>query len=201
MNLSNYWLHKNISSKTDTTSESGSRENNPLKILPFEIKMDLTTNYFETGRTSLTQEFFVKNAEKEDIVPLLQKLYFYAVQKDNHMLMWNILVVVSQISYSLLGEQAAILALAATRNKHLDIEEMGIRCYETWEDKVACSFLNANSFSEKWLQEYAEEVCSYVKEEGTTSVLFEKDYSWKMAVGRGYAAGYTGKGRSRYSCS
>lgn len=201
MNLNNYWLKNNIRSKTDITSETENRSYNPLRILPFEIRMDLTSNYYETGRTSLTQEFFSKTAEKEDIVPLLQKIYYFAVKRDNHMLIWNIMVVLSQIPYTLLGEGAAILALAATRTKYMDVIEMGIRCYENWEDKEACTFLDANSFSEKWLQEYAEEVCAYVREEGVVNVLSEKDYSWKMAVRREYTAGNTGKCGCGYSCS
>ena len=41
----------------------------------------------------------------------IQEIYFFAVRKKNHMLAWNIMVVVSQLPYKRLGNQASVLEL------------------------------------------------------------------------------------------
>lgn len=177
-------------------------ESNPLNQLPFEIQDNITTEFYETGRSSMMQKFIEESIvnSPDRMQKLFNDLYHYAVRTDSHVLAWNILVVLSQIPYIMLGSWADMLAVAATRNPYLDIQEMGIRCFENWENMNACSFLEKCSFSEEWLQEYANEVCAYIKEEGLTAdVLSQKNYSWQVAGAannsssniEGYSSGYS----------
>lgn len=201
MYTNSFWKTNEEYNRSSMSSESDNAQQNPLLELPFEIRMDLESCYFETGKSSLSQQFFLRVAEQREIVPFVQRIYFHAVKNNNHKLAWNIMVVLSQIPYAFLGETAAILALSATRNRYTDVVELGVRCYENWEDKNACLFLKQAVFSEEWLQEYADEVYTYVMEEGNSNVLFTKDYSWKMAVGGKNTTGDFGEYRSGYSCS
>ena len=200
MIIDSYWKSGKIRKESDVSSNSENICKNPLLKIPFEIRMDLEASYFETGKTSLSQRYFTEQAEKYDIMPDIQKMYFYAVRNNNHKLAWNLIVMLSQIQYKLLGNTAAILAMSATRNPYKDVVEMGIRCYENWEDKIACEFLKQSVFEEEWLQEYADEVCSYVMEEGESNVLFEKNHTWEMADNQ-YTTSNAGRYRGGYSSS
>lgn len=154
---------------------------NPVKRLPEYVQMDLEVCYFETGRKTVTQDYFENYASSINTVVVLSELITYGFQKDDHKLLWNIMVVVSQLEYATLGKHFCMLALGATRSKYLDIQELGIRCFENWENKKACEFLKHAVFEEKWLREYAQEVIEYVMEDGQDCVLPEKDYTWQMA--------------------
>lgn len=200
MIIDSYWKSGKIREESDISSNSENIRKNPLLKIPFEIRMDLEASYFETGKTSLSQRYFTERAEKSDIMPDIQEMYFYAVRNNNHKLAWNLIVMLSQIQYKLLGNTAAILAMSATRNPYKDVVEMGIRCYENWEDKIACEFLKQSVFEEEWLQEYADEVCSYVMEEGESNVLFEKNHTWEMADNQ-YTTSNAGRHRGGYSSS
>lgn len=200
MIIDSYWKSGKIRKESDISSNSENIHKNSLLKIPFEIRMDLEASYFETGKTSLSQRYFTERAEKSDIMPDIQEMYFYAVKNNNHKLAWNLIVMLSQIQYKLLGNTAAILAMSATRNPYKDVVEMGIRCYENWEDKIACEFLKQSVFEEEWLQEYANEVCSYVMEEGESNVLFEKNHTWEMADNQ-YTTSNAGRHRGGYSSS
>lgn len=159
-------------------------ENNPLNQLPFDVQDSITTEFYETGRSSMMQKYIEDSMVNypNHMQKLFNDLYHYAVRLDRHILAWNVLVVLSQIPYAKLGSWADMLAMAATRNHYLDIQEMGIRCFENWEDINAYSFLEKCSFSEEWLQEYANEVCMYLREERlTANVLPQENYSWQVA--------------------
>lgn len=180
---------------------------NPLMSLPYNIRENITTEFYEAGMQSMAQKYiedtFLNNENYINLQEFFNKLYFYAVKNDSHILANNIIIILSQIPYNYLGTWADMLAVAATRNKYLDIVEMGIRCFENWENKNSCEFLRECKFSETWLQKYAEEVCEYILEDSKESdVLFEENYSWKVA-GRatdsssrfgGYSGGYSSYG-------
>lgn len=159
---------------------------NPLMSLPYNIRENITTEFYEAGMQSMAQKYiedvFLNNESYINLQELFNKLYFYAVKHDSHILANNIIIILSQIPYKYLGTWADMLAVAATRNKYMDIVEMGIRCFENWENKSSCEFLKECKFTETWLQKYAQEVCEYILEDGKESdVLFEENYSWKMA--------------------
>ncbi len=174
----------------------------PLLWLPSDIRESVATEFYDTGQYSTLQRFIDENLL--EYPGLLQKffnsLFHYAVRIDSHVITWNTIVVLSQTPYEYLGNWADMIAVTATRSPYMDIQEMGIRCFENWEDIDACTFLENCTFSEKWLQEYADEVCKYIKTEGKkTYVLSQKNYPWEMAEGRGSAGSFPERRGSRYS--
>lgn len=182
---------KKSNGKNNMRSLSGSHSGgeNWEHRLPFDIRAELGEEFLEVGQSSLSQQYFEALLEKAPAAAqdLLQNIYYTAVQYRQHTMAWNIMVVLSQLSYDRMIPWASFMALTATRSPYRDIQELGIRCFENWEDKPACRFLQGCAFEEKWLQEYAEEVCEYVMEEGKEHVLFEKNQPWQVAEGTGYS--------------
>ena len=192
------------SEDSSSTVRSVLIKDNPLLAYPFEVRENITSEFYETGMSSMAQSYiensYLANKKLLALQNLINDTYYYAVKKDKHILAYNIMVVLSQIPYKYLGSWACMLAVAATRNKYMDVVELGVRCFENWEDKEACTFLSQCSFSESWLREYADEVSAYITEDGKNiDVLFEKDFTWQMA-GRehdsssdleGYRSGYS----------
>ncbi len=145
--------------------------------LPIEIEMELWETELEPEIYSKSYVFF--NSMPNPKLMILQNLYFKAVCLDRRMMMWNVLVVLSQISYKKLGDWACLLVRAATKNKYLDVQELAIRCFENWGSKKACQFLKNSKFEETWLQEYADDVCRDIDscvEDDEKSVLWERIY-------------------------
>ena len=177
-----------IHSKTESTSEISLTDTNPLLIFPFSIRENITSEFYEAGMSSMAQQYieatYCCSNKNNELQKIFNDIYFYAVKKNKHTLAYNIIVILSQIPYKYLGKWASTLAMAATRNRYIDVIELGVRCFENWESKDACDFLKQCSFSETWLQKYADEVCEYVEKEGIIdNVLLEKNYAWKMASG------------------
>lgn len=178
-NRENRFWNTGFESSQRTETEKPVR--NTMDKLTTDVKEELLDHYFETGKSSIAQRYFEKISASIDIVDLMQSIFFYAKSIKNHLLEWNVMVCLSQIEYRQLNDKAAVLAVAATRSENLDVQEIAIMCFENWEDKQACRFLEGMKFEESWLQEYANEVIEYVKEVGQENVLFEKNYAWKMA--------------------
>ena len=179
---------------------------NPLLEIPFDVRDSILNDYYENGMTSIAQkyveEYLIKEKRYNDIQEFFNSIYFYACRTDKRSLAYNIILVLSQIEYCFLGEWASILAVAATRNKYLDVIEQGVRCFENWESIDACSFLKECSFSEQWLQEYADEVCLNIMEaENSNYVLSKEDYTWEVAFSGNAARSDLEGYRSRYSSS
>lgn len=180
---------------------------NPIDELPFDVRESLLTDCYDTGSISLAQKYFESMALRRDmswrLADLVQGIFTYATRRQKHQLAYNIVIVLSQLPYDYLGDWACLMAVAATRSSYLDVTEMGIRCFENWEDKAACEFLEGCSFSETWLQEYADEVCAYVMsatvEEGGKRVLFEKDFTRQVARRDGNSTSYSEGRASRHS--
>ena len=199
-------IKENSSLESPSTIHFSMVDDNPLLALPFDVRESITTDYYETGMSSMAQKYiedhYIRNRKPYALQNMVNDIYYYAVRKDKHALAYNIMVVLSQLPYQYLGSWACLLAVAATRSKYMDVIELGIRCFENWEDKEACSFLSQCSFSESWLQDYANEVSAYIMEDGKDiDVLFTKDFAWQMAGGRLDSSSNTEGYRSGYSSS
>lgn len=200
-------IREGILQESSSTLGISSHDDNPLLILPFDVRENITTEYYETGMSSMAQKYieehYLVNKNHMALQKVMNDIYYYAVRKDKHILSYNIMIVLSQLPYKYLGSWACLLAVAATRNKYMDVNEIGIRCFENWEDKEACTFLKQCSFSESWLQDYADEVSAYITKDGSdVNVLFEKDFTWQVAGRKldsssnieGYRSGYSSSG-------
>ncbi len=175
-----------LSKNTSTLNTYGLFCDNALMALPYEVRESITKEFYEPGMTSVLERYILNNIlyKKNNLQNLMTGLFKYATRKNSHMLEWNTLVVLSELPYIELGDWADTLAVAATRSQFMDVVEMGVRCFENWENIEACEFLKNCKFEEKWLQEYADQVYTYVMEEGwRRNVLSTENYSWKVAEG------------------
>lgn len=178
-------------------------DDNPLVVFPFEIRESITNDYYENGMASIAQKYietiFVEQKRIRELQDLFNHLYFYSTKNDKRVLSFNTILILSQIDYCYLGDWASILAVSATRNKYLEVIEQGVRCFENWENKDACSFLKECSFKETWLQDYADEVYINVMEaDDNHNVLFKENYTWKMAFSGDNSISKFEQYRSRY---
>ena len=173
---SDYVLER-IRTRTDGNETYYSQEydDNPLLCLPEHIRESVTEQCYEPGYSSPLQEHFLdviqKNGNSSTIQKIINDLYQYATRRKNHTLAYNLMLSLSQIPFDMLESWASTLAVAATRSSFRDVQEMGIRCFEQWEDKEACVFLKECKFAEKWLQDYADEVCKEIIGGGEQDVL------------------------------
>lgn len=177
------------SSQNLTSNSPAYRTDNPLRSLPLEIRESLTFDCYETGFSSPAQDYFEAMLSNPGgsrmLQDISQRIFFYATQRNRRQVAYNLLVALSQLPYAQLGEWAPLLAVAATRSKHLDVAELGIRCFENWDNREAGEFLNGCRFEESWLQDYATDVFEHIsgisEEEEGARVLFEKDFTWQVA--------------------
>lgn len=197
--LLNSWNYlTEVNYEDSTTGQEPDRVG--VESMPFDVRNEFLEEYLEVGQNSLSEEYFKGLLDTNEYIAqnLIQTIYYDSVKFNRRKSSWNIMVVLSQLPYSRIKPWASFVALAATRNPYYEIQELGIRCFENWEDMDACSFLQNCKFSESWLQDYADEVVEFVLEEGKANVLCEKNQSWKMAGGEegggsdseGYRSGY-----------
>ena len=158
---------------------------NPLYYLPSVVRDNIAEEYYEPGYMSLLQSHFLNiiknNGNGDSLQRIINDIYNYATRIGSHILAHNIILTLSQLPISDLGTWASTLAIAATRSKYVDIQELGVRCFENWEDRSSCEFLKQCRFSERWLQEYAEEVCNDILEEDVSDVLFAQNITREVA--------------------
>lgn len=178
-------------------------DENPLLFFPFEIRENITTVFYQPGFTSLAQQFIentlLSDNDSKRLQELMNSLFHYSVRKGSHILSNNTIVILSQLPYEYLGRWGDMLALSATRSKYLDVVELGIRCFENWGNESSCAFLKECHFEEKWLQEYADEVCTSLEERQVKNVLLEKNIPREMANGEPDSSSNVGGYSSRYS--
>lgn len=149
-----------------------------LHDLPYAIRSDLENAQLECGVFSSALKFFEKLIIDDVSYArnIIQNIFYDAVRQNRHLVAYNMIVILSELPYSYLGEWASIMAEAALKTSYADVAEVGIRCFENWEDKEACKRLRNFDFKHDWLREYADEVCLYVDEEGTEST--PSSYNW-----------------------
>lgn len=153
--------------------------------LPAKVRNEILYDILEPNMQSAAQKYFtellaVNNSMGQE---LFQKIILENAYYTGKSVYWNMLVVLSQLEYSLINPWGTFIALSATRHKQLDIQEIGIACFEKWESREAIQFLLQHRFEESWLQEYADMVCSAVMEDETEHVLCTENKSRQMAWG------------------
>ena len=183
--LATYGRDKGESSvSTNIDDKEEAIDKNPILVLPYEVRESMTSEFYEPAMSSILERYILSNMihNKNRLQELMIGLFKYATRKNSHVIEWNTIVVLSELPYEELGDWADALALTATRSQYMDVAEIGIRCFENWENIEACEFLKNCKFEEKWLQEYANQVYAYVTKEGwRRNVLSTEDYSWEVA--------------------
>ena len=150
--------------------------------LPAYVRADLENNYDEMGFLPPIFSYFEKLSARYNnyFQNIMQNIYIDAIRQEKHRIAWNIILLLSEFPYNKLGDWAPVIAEAALKAPYPDIVELGIRCFENWEDKKACERLKNASFKINWLQDYANEVCAYIEENGVEYTAFANFYEQKF---------------------
>lgn len=185
MGVMNQWdYNPQIQENMSAMAGMPKKNDEELRDITDEIISELLEEELEVGKDSHARRYLLKVIEYRagKVVDVLQNLLLQALfRNDNHRLAYNVLVLLTQLPYEKMGAAADFMALSATRAKYLDIQELGIRCFEDWENAEACKTLRNCQFAEAWLQEYADAVCAELMGEEKQGVLSEKNRAWKMA--------------------
>lgn len=172
------------------------QKDNKTKIsIPFEIQRGLIEGDLEPGFYGEEYKYFSNCLDDNsyEFQMFFQRAFAGACRRSQKRLLWNLLVILSELSYEKLNPWGQFIALSATRNPNRDIQELGIRCFENWEDVDALELLHSCKFEEHWLQEYANEVY-----EENINVLCKKNQSGEMAGRKDNKSSWTGRCGSGY---
>lgn len=185
MGVNNQWdYNPSIQENMSAMAVMPPKNDEDIRDITDEIISELLEEELEVGKDSHARRYLLKVIEyrSQKVVDVMQNLLLQALlRNDNHRLAYNVLVLLTQLPYEKMGAPADFMAIAATRSKYLDIQELGIRCFEDWENAEACKSLKNCRFSEEWLQEYADEVCAQIMREENQGVLSEKNRAWQVA--------------------
>ncbi|HDT6574871.1 TPA: hypothetical protein QFT23_000969 [Bacillus cereus] len=125
----------------------------------------LRSDTFEPGYSSSSEEF-VKSLLR--INPIQTKAELNSIFLKNFQdekILIGILHIISHIEYKDIFPLGQTIALAALSHRNIEVREYAIRSYENWGNKDSLPILENIAFSEKWLQDYVDEVISDLEEE------------------------------------
>ena len=77
----------------------------------------------------------------------------------------GILQIISRLSEPSIISKGQVMAIAALSHKNLEVRDCGIRCFECWANESSLRILKCIKTEPKWLQEYIENVITYIEEE------------------------------------
>lgn len=182
----------------DSINSSINQNKNIALEVPENIMNDLMSYFYEENIINGTISYFIELAEADEnkFKDTFINIYNTAMQNDNHIVLCNLFIMLSQIDFSKVCDWAPSFAISALYGEYIDVDEIIIKLFEAWEDKEACELLKLQKFEYKWLQDFADEVIDYsveVKE----NELYQKNKSWKMdkrgfsdRIGEGSKRGY-----------
>ena len=156
-------------SGTDSREKQEKNEDSLIFIkgtLPKKIWDSVINDFYEPGMISPLEKYLTDSFEDEDsgkVQRIMYDLYQYATKENNHKLLVNVLIVLSELPLSIINNETKKIVCKALKNSDPELEELGIRCFENWEDKEGINILKKYSFNESWLDDYAKSVCEYLE--------------------------------------
>ncbi|PFD55831.1 hypothetical protein [Bacillus thuringiensis] len=120
---------------------------------------------FESGYSSSSEEF-VKSVLKINPIQTKEELNSIFLKNfHDEKILIGILHIISHIEYEDIFPQGQTIALAALSHRDIEVREYAIRSFENWGNGASLPILKNVAFSEKWLQDYVDEVISDLEEE------------------------------------
>ena len=93
----------------------------------------------------------------------------------------GLLRIVARLDYQEIKPPGQLIAIAALSHSNIEVQECGVRAFESWEAIDSLEILENLKVSTKWLQEYINEVVSDLKEEYNVFV-HQEDYHTTFSV-------------------
>ena len=82
----------------------------------------------------------------------------------------KLLRTIARIDYQDICPQGTIIATAALKHEDIEVRECGIRAFESWGSLESLEVLGHLRVSEKWLQDYIDEVVRYLRRDFDVAV-------------------------------
>jgi hypothetical protein len=108
----------------------------------------------ESGITNPSEEI-VKSLYSEDNrkANILLNELFLKNFHDPHITV-GVLHIISHFDYDLVSPEGPTMAIAALKNKNVEVMEYGVKCFENWRHKDGIRVLEQIKAGEQWLQNY-----------------------------------------------
>jgi hypothetical protein len=85
----------------------------------------------------------------------------------------KLLRTIARIDYQDICPQGTLIATAALKHEDIEVRECGIRAFESWGSLESLEVLGHLRVSEKWLQDYVDEVVRYLRKDFDVAVRQE----------------------------
>jgi len=99
----------------------------------------------------------------------------YVENMSNIPVLIGLLRIVARLDYQQINPLGQMMAMAALSHDNIEVQECGVRAFESWEAIDSLEILENLKVSTKWLQEYINEVVSDLREEYNVFV-HQEDY-------------------------
>ena len=99
----------------------------------------------------------------------------YVENMSNIPVLIGLLRIVARLDYQQIKPLGQLIAMAALNHDDIEVQECGVRAFESWEAIDSLNLLERLKVSPKWLQDYINEVASDLREEYNVFV-HQEDY-------------------------
>ena len=122
-------------------------------MLPNHLLQDISENPYEIGMISSVEEY-CKNLSAEQIEKIFESLNKTAMETNNYTLKVNIIIVLSQLECKQISEKTFEIVENALSADDFELNELGIRALENWEDPQLILEILPKYHYNGWLEEY-----------------------------------------------
>lgn len=122
-------------------------------MLPNHLFQDISENPYEVGMISSVEEY-CRDLSAEQIEKIFESLNKTAMETNNYTLKVNIIIVLSQLEYNQISAKTFEIVENALSVDDFELNELGIRCLENWEDPQLILEILPKYHYQGWLEEY-----------------------------------------------
>ncbi|MBE1427007.1 hypothetical protein H4684_003691 [Desulfomicrobium macestii] len=124
---------------------------------------------FDYGFNSNADKYVqnIISTNKTDTALLLNSIFIENFDIKN--IVTGILRIIAHLKYDDIYPVGQTMAIAALKHKDVEIRECGVRAYEIWGNQESIKALKSIKCTEKWLQDYIDQVINEITEEIQTN--------------------------------
>lgn len=122
----------------------------------------LEKDEFEVGFISESEKYFEKISSKYGILSESILINIYLKEINNIKILKNILYIISNLPGNNINS-LAIIPIAAVSNSDDEIKELGVRCFESWDNPKYIDLLESIDTDIQWLNDYIQDVIRELK--------------------------------------
>ena len=147
-------------------------QKNLPSIINVECKKILESMFeqeiYETGISNVSEKYFLEwyKQNPNEAMNSLAHVFWDNFELDGRKtnILIGVLHLLSHLDYKQVNPLGPLLAISGTNHKNNEVAEYALKCFENWDEVELIPKLEAMKFHSKWLQEYANEIISELKE-------------------------------------